>query len=88
MVASFGNRRSMRCLNGGGIVELSCCLFFKRHGADFLRFVFKMKPACASGRIRDSQVGEVDLVYKWRFLLRLRCELSGSNSVEECQLLV
>jgi hypothetical protein len=49
MVASFGNRRSMWCLNGGGIVELSCCPFFKRHGADFLRFVFKMKPASASG---------------------------------------
>ena len=55
MVASFGNRRSMWCLNGGGIVELSCCPFFKRHGADFLRFVFKMKPACASGRIPGSQ---------------------------------
>jgi len=54
MVASFGNRRSMWCLNGGGIVELSCCPFFKRHGADFLRFVFKMKPAGASGRIWDS----------------------------------
>ena len=34
-----------------GIVELSCCPFFKRHGADFLHFIFRMRPASASGRI-------------------------------------
>ena len=54
MVASFGNRRSMWCLNGGGIVELSCCPFFKPGGADSLRFVFRMNRATCGGRIWDS----------------------------------
>ena len=54
MVASFGNRRSMWCLNGGGIVELSCCPFFKPGGTDSLRFVFRMNRATCGGRIWDS----------------------------------